>query len=352
MKTNYLASWARCAVLLAMFASCTIAIQSLTAAAPELQLRSQYFIITAAGSISNDASLQGAMAFLDKGRVVGQISTDTTRDPAALNTPHILRGSQIISCPTNLSVWDCTNSTGNFAAQGGSRIGWGLSWSNKTPFLASSIYFRLWSSDPANSLLYVGNVATNTSSGEALTFSSTLRGELWDSNGNIIMAYHNGESISGHPVNRVMPLIREGWYATNMVQIAAFLNYFKSELEFTNFAAFYQLDNSGRVVAGITNFVSTRPYINMPIWSADSRWHVQVEGQRQIGLNYYLQRTASLDSPSWQAIAGGPEGWFIAGTNMPAAFFRAMSTNGPVTPFARSRTLIPSIKVVVSNGPE
>lgn len=348
MKINMMKNRARTAIL--TVALSTAAIGWSVSASP--QIRTQFFILTAAGSPSNNACLQNAMSYMDKGWTIGYIPTDFTSDPAALNMPHVLRACQIISGPTSLALWDGTNApTGNFTNQCGSRIGWGLDWKDTNQFLVSEIYFRLWSSEPANSLLYSGNLATNTANGLPLAFSSFLRGELLDANGNIVADYHNGESIADHPVNRVMALIREGYYAPDMATVALDLSYFKDEMNFVNFASFTTVNGSGT-----TNQISSRLFINPPARSAsDGKWYVPIEGQRQLGFTYYLLQTTSLNHPRiWLTIAGGHEGLLGAGAYSPDSYFQGMESNGVSQAFAPAlvgkKAQAPTVSV--SNGDE
>lgn len=135
------------------------------------------FVVTARTSPSNSFSLQNVMSYIDKRGVVGLISTDIAGDPAAINCPHMLRVCDIVYSPASYYMWDATNApAGAFALQNGKRLGWGLDWTDTTPFLASDIYFSCNSSEPANSLHYAGNIATNTDDGLALTFSPTQIG--------------------------------------------------------------------------------------------------------------------------------------------------------------------------------
>jgi len=355
MKTNTMTGKARIAFVAA--ALCIIASQSIATASP--QVRTQFFILTAAGSPSNSACFQNAMSFLDKGEVIGYISTDLTNDPAAVNRPHVVRGCQIIAGPPGFDIWDGTNNPlGNFTGQCGSRIGWGVDWSDTNLFLASDIYFHTWSTDPANTLYYAGNLATNAADGTPLVFSSTLRGELWNADGSVT-AYYQGETVADHPVNRVIALIRVGYFATNMIQVASDLNYFKDEMapnSLTNFVSFTKYDGSGNVVAGATNHMSSDEYLDDPVWSlADGTYYVQVEGQRLLGLTYYLLWSPSLstDPVVWNIISGGPEGFLKAGTNGPTAFFRGYESNGIAAPFSMlAKVPISKPLIQVSNGDE
>jgi hypothetical protein len=154
----------------------------------------RYHIVTAPTSADNNNSLQNVMSFVDKRGVVGLIPTDVAANPAALNLPHVLRVCDIIYGPAGLYQWDgVVNPGAPFAAQNGKRLATSLDYTNTTPFLASDMYFALWSSDPANTIRFSGNVGTNGTT--PLTFSPTVRGELWDANGNKIATYYNGESI-------------------------------------------------------------------------------------------------------------------------------------------------------------
>ncbi len=324
-----------------------------TPLSPSPLIKTQFFILTADGSPSNSACLQNAMSFMDKGETVGYISTNLANDPTALDMPHVLRGCQIISGPAGFELWDSTNSpTGNFTNNNGSRIGWGVDWQDTNQFLASSISFRLWSTEPANTLYYTGNLATNTFDGTPLVFSSTLRGELWNTDGTVT-SYHNGETTADHPINRIIGLIRESYYATSMSTVASDLSYFKDEMNFMNYASFTMYDSAGNVVAGATNQISSLVYIDTPVRDAFGEWYVQIEGQRQMGFTYYLLQTPSLNDPIvWNTIAGGSEGLFRAGADMPDSFFRGFESNGVSQAFSANIASFPHPTIRVSNRNE
>ncbi len=351
MKTNIMTNKARIAFM--AFALCTITAinQSIaTPLSPSPQVKTRFFVVTAAGSPSNNASLQNAMSYMDKDGVVGNISTNIGEDPAALNWPPLLRGCQILSGPTNFALWDGTNNpTGNFSNQCGSRIGWGFDLKSTNQFFAYQAYFHLWSTEPANTLSYSGNIGTNTANGVALTFSSFLRGELWDADGNKIATYYQGETIADHPINRLIGIIREGYYAPDMTTVASDLNYFKNQMHLTNYAAFTLLDGSGNIITAATNQICTRAYLDNPSWSAtDGQWRIQVEGQRHMGFTYYLFQTLSSKPTAWQTINNGPDGYILAGTNNPTSFFRCSESNGlaaAFSPNALVSALPPAVKV-------
>lgn len=319
----------------------------------EPSIRTGFFILPASTSPSNPYALQNIYNFVGKGWVTGDISTNIAIDPAALNRPRVLRGCQIITTPANLYTWDGTNNpSGNFANQNGSRLGWALDWYDTNAFLASDIYFHVRSSDSTyDTMEYSGNIATNGVL--PLAFSSTLVGEVW-SNGVLAASYHAGEAVATHPVNRVIGLIRESYFATNMDQVVMWLAYVKGSKDFTNYIVFSMLDYEGRVIAGATNQISTRFFLNPAVfWSqSEQRSYVGIEGQRQMDFTYYLQGTNRLDHPvtwatPWPTIACGPEGVFNGGTNSPYYFFRAVESNGIATPFSPSLRQLAGEKPIV-----
>jgi hypothetical protein len=280
----------------------------------------KYFVVTAPTSTNNDSSIQNVMSYLDKGGVVGLIPTDIATNPAALDMPHILRASEIIFGPANFNIWDATNNpSGNFASENGQRLAWGLDWKDTNTFLASDISFKLWSSDPANTLRYSGNLATDTVSGVVLTFSYSLRGELWDANGNVIATYYNGESVAGHPVNRVLGLVRLGYYCTTANNIKNDLGYFLDEMPLTNFVAFFMSNGDGT-----TNWISSNPHLTAHAADANGNQLVTLEGQRELGLSYSLLETLSLnpDQINWFTVETGVlDGGSYTNTTSPNAFY-------------------------------
>ncbi|MEI8249300.1 MAG: hypothetical protein WCG07_02270 [Candidatus Taylorbacteria bacterium] len=314
-------------------------------------------MVTAPTSPSNSFSLQNAMSYIDKRGVVGLIPINVAGDPAAVNMPHMLRVCDIIYSPASYYMWDATNNpTGSFALQNGKRLGWGLDWTDVTPFLASDIYFSCNSDEPANALHYVGNIATNTADGSPLSFSSTLRGELWDANGNVIATYYNGEAVATHSVNRVMCLIREGYYASDTNILALDLNYFKNHIPMEVCVQFYR--NNGQ---GASKCLSSRPWLTF----APNGIHTAtftLEGQRQLGMVYTIQGTSgdpqwhALNSPvSWNNVFTSViDGFVYDGPYQPNGWFRVMEGSAPITPsflLVHSKsTSLPSAQI--SNGPE
>lgn len=308
----------------------------------------RYHVVTAPTSTDNNNSLQNVMSFVDKRGVVGLIPTDIAVNPAALNMPHVLRACDIIYGPSSLNQWDgVVNPVAPFATQNGKRLAWSLDYTNTTPFLASDMYFALWSSDPANTLRFSGNTGTNGST--PLTFSPTLRGELWDGNGNKIATYYNGESIADHPINRLMVLIRLGYYATDASQVSLDLSYFRNQMSITNFVAFYMASGWGA-----TNWISSRPWLMAQGANGNGDQLVTLEGQRRLNIKYGIKRTPSLDPGHvvWTPVATGMDDGGTFTNTLPQAFYRAYE-EGVVSPptFARGgSTASPILRVVI--GPE
>jgi len=290
-----------------------------TSNVPNITVR--YFIVTAPTSPSNSLCLQNVMNFLDKGNVTGLIPTDYNSNPVALYQPHILRVSDFIYTPVNYPLHDATNGpTGPFAFQNGGRIGWSCDWKNRTPFLASDIYFGCDSDEPAHSLYYVGNIATNTFNGLPLAFSSTLRGELWDADGKPIAWYYNGESVANHPVNRVICLIREGYYAADTNQVVLDLNYFKGHHPMKACVQFYM--NNGQS-GGLC--MDSRPWFGLT--GVTNKIGVYtLECQRQLGLTYTIQGVPENMNPPqlWNNLYSGVgDSFSFVGPYYPNGFFRA-----------------------------
>ena len=311
------------------------------------------FVVTAPTSPSNSICLQNIMSYMDKGNVLGAISTDIGNNPAALNAQSwCLRACDMIYSAAGYYMWDLTNSpTGNFALQNGKRRAWGYRRTDHThTFYANDIWFRLSSSDAANSMLYAGNLATNTADGTLLTFSSTLRGQVLDAQGNVVADYHNGESILTHPVNRIYALIREGYYVTDQNSCALAANYFKSQMTLTNFAAFYMADGTGA-----TNSINSRPYPIAHAADANGNKIVTCQYQRQLGLNYSLLMTTNLRPPEvWTTVETGmSDGGGYTNTTAPLAFFRAVDPSFVnSSPSVRQFQLGPPIAIIAANGPE
>lgn len=308
----------------------------------------RYFIVTAPTSTNNNSSIQNVQSYVDKRGVVGLIPNDVTVNPAALNMPHVLRGCEIIFGPALVKMWDTiADPSGAFGDESGSRLAWSFDYTNTTPFLASDIYFRLWSSDAANTLRFSGNIATNGTA--ALTFSPTLRGELWDGNGN--KTYHNGETVADHPVNRVIVLIRLGWYVTDMSQVQLDMDYFRNQMTLTNFAAFYMPSTEW----GVTNWISSRPFLTAHPANGDGQELVTVEGQRHISITYGLKQSPSLDPGQvvWTTVAARMiDGGSYVNDLVPKSFYKAFEEgiNLPGVDRVSKTTTPPVMKVWV--GPD
>jgi hypothetical protein len=320
------------------------------------EIRSGYFIVPAANSTNISTSLQNLYGYVGGGWRVGYINTDVAHNPAALNLPNVLRASQIIFGSTN-RYRDAVPATGASAGEHGSRIAWAIDWKQASPFLASSVYFALRSTDPANTLGYSGNMATNTSGGAALKFSTTLRGELWDSSGNIVASYHNGESVATHPINRLIGTIRIGWFADSWETINLDLNYFKTVMNggsFASVAVFYMKGADGSVVAGVTNQMTCRPFVHSPIRNG-TNMVVTVEGQRHLGLTYELLRKPILGTLGvpWVSVSEGPEGVLIDPTEVGFQAYYKVRETAPTPPLYAGQVggNNPPI-LMVENGPE
>lgn len=351
MKTNKLLLNAAIGLLASVFFTST----AVYAASASIKFASHYFVVTAPTSTNNPACLQNVMDSMDPSSGGYLVRNTRANNPTVVNSPGIWRVSQTIYGPANLYLHDATNNpSGIWAGENGERLGWGTeAWDATNTFLASDIYFRISSTDNANTLNYPGNIATNTSGGAGLNFSPTLRGELW-TNGTII-SYNNGESVAGHPVNRVVCLIRLGYFVNNMSEVALDLNYFKNHLHMTNFAAFYAKDGNGNVVAGHTNYVTTYPHPvpSVVVNHTSGQVTVDVEGQRQLGLSYLLWRQVPICStnPWVQVGVSAPEGFFV--DNQVFANAGYMASEGPTPPAPSSLMLSQAAPTLqVFNGPE
>jgi hypothetical protein len=206
---------------------------------------------------------------------------------------------------------------------------------------------------------YAGNIATNTTDGTPLAFSSTLRGYLWNSDGTTNV-YDNGEVVATHPVNRVLGIIREGYYASDTNALALDANYFKNHMPMQVTARFYMQNGSSG-----SRTLSTAPWLDEIGYTDGGFGLTQLEGQRQLGMTYSLQGTTALNDPlnpdngiSWtNLVTGILDGYVYTGTYLPNGFFRAREGN-VILPSA----LLPSLRTVqvtesapsikVSNGPE
>jgi hypothetical protein len=314
----------------------------------DMQFQSRFFIVPAPTSPNYVKSMQNIMNYMDKGSL-GFIDTDTTTNPAAWNSPSVLRGCQICFGPATFFMWDGTNApTGNFASENGSWIAWAFTAQDTAPFQVNSGTFASLSTDHANSLSYGGNLATNTANNLPLTFGDTLRGQVWDGT-NITADYHNGEPIS-NPVTRVIGIIRVGWLCQNMTDVASDMNYFKTVMEITN--SFVVNFPNG----GMTNSMSSIVYPDSPVVDlVNGTAGINIEGQRHMGLFYSLQRTFDLGNPVWKTVlTNGTEGLFVDSPVYSKAFYRAVESSTPVTPLLRAQT-VPSIQTphfVGANGPE
>ena len=316
--------------------------------------------LPAPASPSLPEALQNAMAYGANNFTKNLINVNPA-DPKALCTPALLRGSQTIFGGAGLFLWRCTNNpTGAFAQEHGNRPSWILNWSNSVPFLVSSLYFKLGSTDLANALYFAGNLATNAQNPtQVLTFSTTLVGELRDTNGVLLGSYHNGEEIATHPVTRVVAVIRDGWFVNNTNEVGLDLTYFKSNLmpspSYGMSAEFYSVDGSGNKDFSITNFISSyMKFYQNPYWDG-ANWHFLVDGQDQMGLTYTLERTLSDMNPEniqWTKVMSGPAGELVDPHYDSMAFYR-VGQDAPSIPIYKEAfgpQFTPTRMVV--NGPE
>ncbi len=318
----------------------------------------RYFVVTAPTSPNNNSSIQNVMDYVAKGGVVGLIPNDVTVDPAALNSPDILRASEINFGPVDLKQWDSVaNPTGAFTNENGSRLAWSLDYSDSVPFLVSDINFNVWSSDAANTIRFSGNLATNGTT--PLTFSPTLRGEFWNADGTKVN-YYNGETIADHPVNRVMLLLRVGWYVTEISQVQLNLDYFRNQMTLTNHVAFWSANGFG-----VTNYVTSRPYLNVTRGHhhdhVDGIAVVTLEGQRRIGMVYSIWSSPTMVEGEvvWSKVLSGITDGTSYTNNLPQEYFRAMEEGIVVAPAANAVSHVPHgygpvwVPVLqVDNGPE
>jgi len=249
-----------------------------------------YFSVTATPSPNTPSSLQNAMSFIAAKGQIGHISQDFENNPGALNRPHLLRASDIIISDGAYLIWDATNNpTGPFANERGKRAAWGVDVTDTNAFLASSVYFQLWSSDAANTFSYAGNIATNTANGAPIAFNTTLQGELWNADGSIT-SYSSGEDVATHPINRLMALPRLGYLCQTPETLRLTLDYFQRKMPLTNFAAFYVKNAAGEITCGLTNSITSLPYIrNFP------GGRLTFEGQRHLGVDYDLLKIPDLN---------------------------------------------------------
>ena len=329
------------------------------------QIRLQYFVITAATSPSNSVCQQNVMSYMDKDGVVGYISTDVANDPAALNMPCSLRACDLICSVASYKMWDATNSpSGPFADQNGKRFAIVGDWKDSTAFYATNIWFALDSNDSAHTLRYNGNIAVDASSGTNLTFSPTLRGELWDASGNVIATYYKGESTATHMVNRVIGMVRLGWLCGSSTDVVGDLNYFRGHMTMILTSAIYMPDGPGR-----TNQISSQPCLIANGAPAGSNIKITIQGQRQIpAVSYGMKRTLSLGDTNqhWTVIVPGglADSSIYLGTpantsDSDQAYYRAFEVNNYIPSalmnvVVQPETMLPTIKPVlhIENGSE
>lgn len=313
----------------------TASATSAHAASATIKLYSRFHIVTAAVSPDNTQCLQNMYDYTEN-QITGtggymDISTRPT-SPTTVYSPGVLRASELnYSSSAAFKLYDSAVPTGVFTNQNGTRFCWVyVAEDLTTPFLASDLYFASDSSDLSKVLAYSGNTGTNTSGGAPLFFSETLRGQVVGTNGVVVTTYRNGETIAGHPVNRVIASVRVGFQVSDMTAVANNLNYVKNRLlYFTNSFAVYAKDGSGNIVAANTNHISThvhcRPEVQVNL--ALGVVTVDIEGQRRLsGISYQLQRKEHLNSTNaWETIsAPSPEGYFTD-TNVTAhCFYRAV----------------------------
>ena len=330
------------------------------AASATIKLYSRFHIVTAAVSPDNSQCLQNMYDYTEN-LITGtggyiDVSTRPT-SPTTVYSPGVLRASELnyTTLPA-FKLYDSAAPTGVFTNQGGTRFCWiYVAEDLTTPFLASDLYFASDSSDLSRVLAYSGNTGTNTAApNNALFFSETLRGQVVGTNGVVITTYRSGETIAGHPVNRVIASVRVGFQVSDMTVVGNNLNYIKNRLlYFTNSFAVYAKDGSGNIVAANTNNITTHPHCRPEVQASVALGMaiVDIEGQRRLsGISYQLQRKEHLNSTNaWETIsAPSPEGYFTD-TNFTAhCFYRAVQV--PVTSLASfsapvDSKFVPSVQV-------
>jgi hypothetical protein len=315
------------------------------------QIKTGYRIVPAPTSPNNIMAMQNLMNYMAKGWSVGLIDTDSANNPAALNAPPILRVCQFCFGPSTYLFWDgANNPTGAFASENGSRLAWIYDVRSTSQFQVSDGSFTNWLTDPANTLRYGGNLATNTDGNVPNYFGDTLHGQVWSGN-KLIADYQSGESIT-NPVTRVFGTIRVGYWCVDSNALANDLNYFKGVMEVTNGFAI-RFPNGGA-----TNQISSIVYLDPPnVNRAGGTSSVDIEGQRRLGLYYNLYRSFSLNRGSvWTNIGVNlNEGIYVDSPVYTNAFYRASesSVTIPAIKVSGSKaSQVPSLRLIGANGPE
>jgi hypothetical protein len=316
-----------------------------------------FYRVTSPVSTNNDAAIAGIMELtIRRGENPGYIPRDFATNPKAVEKLLLARGCQLIfSTDTNLVFWDSvTNVAPGFAGEHGSRYGYAGDHSQTNQFYVINCWFQIGSSDGANTIRYpnagMGNLGVDATTGATLTFSPTLRGELWDSNGNVIATYYNGEDLASHPVNRVTFLIRVGYKITAYSQITSGMTYFQYVMPLTNSFMF------GLPDWGVTNSITSRP-VPIPVAVPDSggNANIYVLGQRRIsGLTFGLRQSPDVGTNAvWTIVAGRKNDWeYYTSSGVPKMFFKAFEEWHPGSALVHQSAKTELPVLVIDNGPE
>ncbi len=323
-KTKWMAMLAVIAVFLTIQ---TVTVQAQTCTA---NATIDFAIVTSVASSNNPPSLQKVMDYMEKGQVIDLIDQNWATNPAALHLCRTLwRVADTIITTPPLKSWRATNNpAGNFINEYGSREAIPVIWSNSVPFLANEIYFEISSSDSANTFRYSGNLATNTSNGALLTFSPTLRGQVW-SNEVVVADYYAGENILSHPINRLIAMPRVAYLCADTNQIGLSLSYYRNHMTITNKGRFYTLNGAGQVACEFSKPVHSLAYLDA-YRNTNSIGRVYIRGQRELGISYRLLKTYNMNEPRiWTEVASGLSDGSYFDHNDPTAYFEAAESASP-----------------------
>ena len=229
-------------------------------------------------------------------------ATDITQTTSALDPRQFIWFGDIVSSirMNYLGLWNGTNNSTAFPQAAGRRLARALDITNSTPFYATSLWYKVWSSDPQNALSFLGRFGETST---RTTFHPALRGELFE-NG-VLRVFQGGEDLRTQKVTRVTLLLRYGYVATNDARLLLTQDYHMAHLGngWTNTVAFYISQDGVNVQYGVTNALRN------PHHMASKPAGAMVLGEYS-SVTYAVERSTNL--VTWQQVTNGVIQGYVA----------------------------------------
>ncbi len=251
---------------------------------------------------------------------------------------YVRPGDVISSTAPGFNIWDGTNAPlGVFSGQLGSKYIFPVPIRSTIPFHAWQCTFTNYSSDFYNAFRYAGNVATNTSTGNLVSWSETLIGISWGADGvegtSDDVIYRSGPCVD--LVNVILYVgIRNGFTCTDMNSLSFARNYFGGQYPM-GITCTYTLwggqAHTSSIMASGTAVLSSNPFMTIGRGD-DAGVYLTVFGpyDRQ----YSIHTTTNLIDPiRWAPMTNGVRDHFMITVNTaePMRYFRARDTGAAPT---------------------